>query len=137
TIAQRIVRAKTKIRLAGIPYQVPTMELLAERLAAVQAVIYLIFNEGYSSSGGESLTRTDLCGEAIRLCRVLSDLMPREPETMGLLALMLLQDSRRTARVDATGALMTLDEQDRSLWNYEEITEGISLIETALRYRRP
>src|SRR5262245_63456909 len=98
-MAQRLVRAKSKIRLAQIPYEVPALELLSERLAAVQAVIYLVFNEGYTATSGDSLVRTDLCAEAIRLGRVLYELMPNEPENFGLLALMLLQDSRREARI--------------------------------------
>src|SRR5215813_12565215 len=132
TLAQRLVRAKNKIRLARIPYEVPSLELLSERLATVQAVIYLIFNEGYIATGGDSLVRTDLCSEAIRLGRVLCELMPSEPENAGLLALMLLQDSRREARINDRGELVVLEEQDRSLWDRKEINEGIRLVETAL-----
>jgi RNA polymerase sigma-70 factor (ECF subfamily) len=132
TLAQRLVRAKQKIRLARIPYEIPSVERLGDRLAAVQAVIYLIFNEGYAASAGESLVRSDLCAEAIRLGRVLCELLPLEPENIGLLALMLLQDSRRRARVDDCGELVTLEEQDRSLWNRTEIDEGVQLLERAL-----
>ena len=127
TIAQRIVRAKAKIRDARIPYQVPSREELAERLDAVLAVIYLVFNEGYSSSSGEMLTR-----EAIRLGRLLVELLP-EPEALGLLALMLLQESRRAARISANGEPIALDEQDRALWNREWIEEGVALVERALQ----
>jgi RNA polymerase sigma-70 factor (ECF subfamily) len=137
TLAQRLVRAKQKIRLAGIPYEIPSLERLTDRLAAVQAVIYLIFNEGYSASAGENLVRNDLCAEAIRLGRVLCELMPNEPENFGLLALMLLQDSRRRARVNDRGELMLLEEQDRSLWDRKEIDEGVRLVERALAMRRP
>ena len=136
TLAQRLVRAKQKIRLAGIPYEIPSLERLTDRLAAVQAVIYLIFNEGYSASAGESLVRNDLCSEAIRLARVLCELMPEEPENLGLLALMLLQDSRRSARVNERSELVTLEEQDRSLWDRKEIEEGVRLVERALAMRR-
>lgn len=132
TLAQRLVRAKQKIRVTRIPYEVPSLERLNDRLAAVQAVIYLIFNEGYAASAGESLVRTDLCSEAIRLGRVLCELLPSEPENIGLLALMLLQDSRRKARVNAAGDLVTLEEQDRSLWDRAEIEEGVRLVERAL-----
>ena len=136
TLAQRLVRAKQKIRLAGIPYEIPSLERIADRLAAVQAVIYLIFNEGYAASTGPSLIRNDLCVEAIRLGRVLCELLPDEPENRGLLALMLLQDSRREARVNQQGELVTLEEQDRSLWNITEIEEGVNLVQQALRLRR-
>jgi RNA polymerase sigma-70 factor, ECF subfamily len=136
TLAQRLVRAKQKIRLAGIPYEIPSLERIADRLAAVQAVIYLIFNEGYAASTGQSLIRNELCAEAIRLGRVLCELLPDEPENLGLLALMLLQDSRREARVNEQGELVTLDEQDRTLWNATEIEEGVNLVQKALPLRR-
>ncbi|PYT04505.1 MAG: RNA polymerase subunit sigma-24 [Acidobacteria bacterium] len=136
TLAQRLVRAKNKIRLARIPYEVPSLELLSERLAAVRAVIYLVFNEGYSATSGDSLVRRDLCAEAIRLARVLSELSPGEPENTGLLALMLLQDSRREARMTGQGELVILEEQDRSRWDATEIEEGLRLVETALRLGR-
>jgi RNA polymerase sigma-70 factor (ECF subfamily) len=131
TIAQRIVRAKAKIRDAGIPYEVPSETELPDRLDAVLRVVYLVFNEGYSASSGQSLTRHDLSGEAIRLGRLLLQLLP-EPEAMGLLALMLLHDSRRAARTSSTGDLLLLEDQDRSLWNREQISEGASLVERAL-----
>ncbi|HEY8224846.1 MAG TPA: RNA polymerase sigma factor, partial [Pyrinomonadaceae bacterium] len=132
TLAQRLVRAKSKIRLARIPYEIPSLALLSERLAAVQAVIYLIFNEGYSATAGDRLTRTDLSAEAIRLGRLLCELIPNEPENLGLLALMLLQDSRRKARMNERDELVTLEEQDRLLWNRQQIREGLRLVETAL-----
>ena len=135
TLAQRLVRAKSKIRLAHIPYEVPKIEILAQRLASVQAVIYLIFNEGYSATAGDNLVRRDLCAEAIRLGRVLCELSD-EPENLGLLALMLLQDSRRNARVNERAELVTLAEQDRSLWDRKEIDEGLRLVETALLMHR-
>jgi len=131
TLAQRIVRAKAKIREAHIPYQIPTREDLPERLDAVLQVIYLIFNEGYSASSGESLTKSDLSNEAIRLCRLLLELLP-ESEVMGLLALMLLHESRRSARTNSNGDLILLEDQDRSLWNRDMINEGIVLVEKAL-----
>jgi Predicted RNA polymerase sigma factor containing a TPR repeat domain len=131
TVAQRIVRAKGKIRDAGIPYVVPSETDLPDRLDAVLRVVYLVCNEGYSASSGASLTRHDLSGEAIRLGRLLIDLLP-EPEAMGLLALMLLQDSRRAARTSSTGDLILLEDQDRSLWNREQIIEGSALVERAL-----
>src|SRR6185312_6476749 len=137
TLAQRLVRAKNKIRLARIPYEVPGVEVLAERLASVQAVVYLIFSEGYAATAGDSLIRKDLCAESIRLARVLCELMPNEPENIGLLALLLLQDSRREARTDENGELVTLEEQDRSRWDRKEIEEGLALVERALRMRRP
>jgi len=135
TLAQRIVRAKGKIRDAGIPYQVPEREELPERLDAVLHVVYLVFNEGYSASTGESLTRHDLSSEAIRLGRLLIDLLP-EPEAIGLLALMLLHDARRAARTSPDGELILLDEQDRTLWNHHQISEGAALVERALSSRR-
>lgn len=135
TIAQRIVRAKAKIRDARIPYEVPPPSGLQERLDNVLRVVYLVFNEGYSASSGTSLTRADLSGEAIRLGRLLLELLP-EPEVLGLLALMLLQESRRAARTSPTGDLILLEHQDRSLWNRAQITEGIKLVERALSSRR-
>lgn len=130
-LAQRIVRAKAKIRDARIPYEVPGREALPERLDSVLRVIYLVFNEGYSATAGPAATRHDLSSEAIRLCRLLVELLP-EPEATGLLALMLLHESRRTARTTAAGDLITLDEQDRTLWNRELIGEGVALIRHAL-----
>lgn len=135
TLAQRIVRAKRKIRDAGIPYEVPKPEDLPERLDTVLHVVYLVFNEGYSASSGASLTRPDLSGEAIRLGRLLVDLLP-EPETLGLLALMLLHEARRDARTSPDGELILLKDQDRSLWNQEQIAEGTALVEEALSARR-
>jgi RNA polymerase sigma-70 factor (ECF subfamily) len=135
TVAQRIVRAKAKIRHAGIPYQVPSRADLPDRLDSVLRVVYLVFNEGYSASAGASLTRHDLSGEAIRLGRLLIELLP-EPEVIGLLALMLLHESRRVARTSATGELVLLDVQDRSLWNREQIAEGAALVERALSSRQ-
>ena len=134
-LAQRIVRAKAKIRDAGIPYQVPDGEQLPERLDSVLQVIYLVFNEGYSASSGDTLTRADLSGEAIRLGRLLLELLP-EPEVEGLLGLMLLSESRRGARTSQDGELVLLDEQDRSRWNRELIVEGVGLVERALASRR-
>ena len=135
TLAQRIVRAKNKIRDAKIPYQVPSQEALQDRLDSVLRVIYLVFNEGYAASSGASLTRHDLSGEAIRLAHLLAELLP-EPEAIGLLALMLLHESRRSARASPTGDLVLLDEQDRSLWNRKMIAEGTALVERALASRR-
>jgi len=135
TLAQRIVRAKAKIKDARIPYQVPGPDELPERLASALRVIYLVFNEGYSPSSGQSLTRVDLSAEAIRLGRLLADLLP-EPEAQGLLGLMLLQESRRVARASPTGEIILLPDQDRSLWNRDQIAEGVSLVERALASRR-
>ncbi len=131
TIAQRIVRAKAKIREARIPYEVPPRAELSERLEGVLRVVYLVFNEGYSASSGAALMRSDLSGEAIRLGRLLLELLP-EPEVMGLLALMLLQESRRAARSTPAGELVVLEDQDRSLWNREQISEGLALVKDAL-----
>jgi RNA polymerase sigma-70 factor (ECF subfamily) len=135
TLAQRIVRAKAKIRETPIPYEVPTPQELPERLGAVLQVIYLVFNEGYSAAAGAEVTRAELTGEAIRLGRLLAELQ-QEPEVLGLLALMLLQESRRAARTSATGELILLEDQDRSLWNREQIGEGVALVEKALKSRR-
>jgi RNA polymerase sigma-70 factor (ECF subfamily) len=134
TLAQRIVRAKSKIKIARIPYAVPSREQLPERLDAVLRVVYLVFNEGYAASSGSSLTRHDLSAEAIRVGRLLVGLLP-EPEALGLLALMLLQESRRTARTSPTGELVLLDAQDRSLWNRALIAEGTELLQRALTTR--
>jgi RNA polymerase sigma-70 factor (ECF subfamily) len=136
TMAQRLVRAKRKIRAARIPYQVPSAEVLAERLEAVMAVIYLVFNEGYAASSGERLLRTDLCAEAIRLARILVTLMPAEGEPRGLLALMLLHDARRDARIDANGELVLLEHQDRRRWHREQIVEGLTYSEAAISANR-
>jgi RNA polymerase sigma-70 factor (ECF subfamily) len=135
TVAQRIVRAKAKIRDAGIPYQVPALAVLGERLDSVLHVVYLVFNEGYFASSGASLTRHDLSGEAIRLGRLLIELLP-EPEAVGLLALMLLHESRRAARTSPSGELILLADQDRALWNRVQIAEGSALVERALTMRR-
>ncbi len=135
TLAQRIVRAKAKIRETPIPYEVPTAQELPERLGAVLHVIYLVFNEGYSAAAGAEVTRAELTGEAIRLGRLLTELRP-EPEVMGLLSLMLLQESRRAARTSPAGELILLENQDRALWNKEQIAEGVALLEKALKSRR-
>jgi len=135
TIAQRIVRAKSKIKSAGIPYQVPSRADLPERLDTVLHVIYLVFNEGYSASSGEALIRADLSEEAIRLGRLMKQLLP-DPEVIGLLALMLLQESRRAARATADGDIVLLEDQDRSLWNRQQINEGLSLVSESLGSRR-
>lgn len=137
TLAQRLVRAKQKIRDAGIPYRVPPPEELANRLGAVLLVVYLVFNEGYASSFGDARVRLPLTREAIRLGRLLCELMPAEPEVRALLALMLLHDSRREARVDADGEIVLLDEQDRSRWDRDEIREGLALVESAFRAGSP
>jgi len=135
TLAQRIVRAKSVIRDKAIPYQVPASHELPARLGAVLQVVYLVFNEGYSAAAGAEVTRAELTSEAIRLGRLLNELLP-EPEGIGLLALMLLQESRRPARTSPTGELILLDDQDRSLWNREQIAEGVALVEKALRSHR-
>jgi RNA polymerase sigma-70 factor (ECF subfamily) len=136
TTAQRLVRVKKKILDAGIPYQVPARELLGERLRTVLGVVYLVFNEGYSTTGPDEPARPDLCAEAIRLGRLLVELMPDEPEATGLLALMLLHDARRPARLDPDGVLVPLEEQDRSLWRRDAIAEGLGLLDAALALRR-
>ncbi|MFD4505883.1 RNA polymerase sigma factor [Streptomyces sp. NPDC058457] len=137
TMAQRLVRAKRKIRNAGIPYRVPPAHLLPERTTGVLGVLYLLFNEGYAATAGADLMRTGLCAEAIRLARLLAGLMPDEPEVVGLLALLLLHDARRDTRADAAGDLVTLEDQDRTAWDRAEIDEGTALLDGALRRGRP
>lgn len=137
TMAQRLVRAKRKIRNAGIPYRVPPAHLLPERTTGVLGVVYLLFNEGYAANTGADLVRAGLCAEAIRLARVLARLMPDEPEVLGLLSLLLLHDARRDTRVDAAGDLVTLEDQDRAAWDRAEIDEGAALLEAVLRRGRP
>jgi RNA polymerase sigma-70 factor, ECF subfamily len=137
TMAQRLVRAKRKISAAGIPYRVPRTAELPDRLPPVLAVLYLVFNEGYTSFGGDSALRADLAAEAIRLARVLAELMPDEPEALGLLALMLMSDSRRVARIGSDGALVQLADQDRALWDRDLIAEGQALVRKCLRRNRP
>jgi RNA polymerase sigma-70 factor (ECF subfamily) len=137
TMAKRLTRAKKKIAEARIPYRVPAAHRLQERLGGVLAVIYALFNEGYGASAGDELIRQELCTEALRLGRLLSELMPDEPEALGLLSLMLLHDSRRAARLDRAGELVTLEEQDRTLWHNEAIAEGCKVLDRAVRLRRP
>ena len=134
TMAQRLVRAKRKIHEASIPYDTPALDRLPERLDAVRSVIYLIFNEGHSATEGQALVRTELCSEAIRLGRMLCELLPDDPENLGLLALMLLHDARRGARVNPAGSLVPLEEQDRSRWDRRQIDEGMVILARALRY---
>ncbi|GGX58829.1 RNA polymerase sigma factor [Streptomyces fructofermentans] len=137
TMAQRLVRAKRKIRNAGIPYRVPPAHLLPERTTGVLGVVYLLFNEGYAATSGADLVRANLCAEAVRLARVLARLMPDEPEVLGLLALLLLHHARRDTRADAAGELVTLEDQDRTAWERSEVDEGTALLENALRRGRP
>jgi RNA polymerase sigma-70 factor (ECF subfamily) len=137
TLAQRLVRAKRKVREAGIPIRVPPAHLLPSRLASVLAAIYLVFNEGYSATEGDALIRHDLCAEAIRLSKLLAVLMPDEAEALGLTALLLLQDSRRATRVDAAGDVVLLEDQDRSSWDRERIAEGLRVLDRAISRRQP
>jgi RNA polymerase sigma-70 factor (ECF subfamily) len=137
TMAKRLVRAKSKIRNAGIPYRVPPAHLLKERVAGVVAVLYLLFNEGYAATAGDDLVRESLCAEAISLARVLARLMPGEPEPAGLLALMLLHHARRVTRLDEAGELVTLEHQDRSRWDHTAISEGVAILDAALRLGHP
>ncbi len=137
TMAQRLARARRKIRQAGIPYRVPPADLLPERLDALLAVIYLIFNEGYAASSGDALTRQELCEEAVRLCRILTVLLPQSAEARGLLALMLLHDSRRAARLDAAGEIVLLEAQDRKHWDQAKVQEGIAVLDEALALSDP
>lgn len=137
TMAKRLVRAKQKIRNAGIPYRVPPAHLLPERTAAVLGVLYLLFNEGYAATGDADLIRQSLCAEAIRLARILTRLLPADAEAQGLLALMLLHDARRATRVDDTGDLVTLEDQDRTRWDHDQIAEGARILHAALRRRHP
>jgi RNA polymerase sigma-70 factor (ECF subfamily) len=137
TMAKRLVRAKAKIKNAGVPYRVPPAHLLPDRLGSVLGVVYLLFNEGYSASAGADIVRTDLCAEAVRLARLLVELMPDEPEVVGLLALLLLHDARRQARTDGRGDIIPLEEQERARWDQNAIAEGAAILEVALRRRHP